>query len=111
MTTARTHENQVGPTALGAHQPRIAAPRPDDFVPVGVDADGKIVGGIASGVAEPVGEPYDPADDNIEDVKAYVEAHPGDAEAVFEAELDGKDRSGLTTWLEDFITARDEPTA
>lgn len=46
---------------------------------------------------------FNPAVHNIDEVQAYVEANPDDAEAVFAAESDGKNRSTLVTWLTDFI--------
>lgn len=49
---------------------------------------------------------FDPADHTVEDVKAYVEANPDEAELVFAAEAEGKDRSTLIAWLNDFLNSR-----
>jgi hypothetical protein len=43
---------------------------------------------------------YDPADHTVEEVKAYVEEHPDELEAVHEAEVEGKNRVTLIEWLE-----------
>lgn len=44
---------------------------------------------------------YDPGDDTVADVQAYVEANPGERQAVLAAERAGKDRSTLVAWLEE----------
>lgn len=49
---------------------------------------------------------FDPADHTVEDVKAYVEANPDEAELVFAAEAEGKDRSTLIAWLNDFLNSQ-----
>jgi hypothetical protein len=99
MTTARTHNTNVS-TVTGTPRGRIGTPRPEGYLPPAVDADGNLEGGVIG--REPVGEPFDPAEHTIDEVKDYVTAYPQDADAILEAELDGKDRSGLTSWLENF---------
>lgn len=42
---------------------------------------------------------FDPGGHNATDVKAYVEAHPDEREAVLAAEQDGKNRVTLVDWL------------
>ena len=37
------------------------------------------------------------------EVQGYVEDNPGEAQAVLDAEQEGKDRVTLTTWLSEFI--------
>lgn len=49
---------------------------------------------------------FDPADHTVEDVKAYVEANPDEAELVLAAEAEGKDRSTLIAWLNDFLNSQ-----
>lgn len=64
--------------------------------------------GIEPDVAEEVvlGEPlrpdppFDPSEHTIDEVKAHVEADPGDREAVLRAERVGKNRVTLIDWLE-----------
>lgn len=56
-----------------------------------------------TGETVPDDDGFNPAVHTIDEVKAYVEANPDDAEAVFAAESDGKNRSTLVTWLTDFI--------
>jgi hypothetical protein len=43
---------------------------------------------------------YDPGDHTIDEVKAYVEAHPDEAGEIYDAEYEGSSRSTLLTWLE-----------
>lgn len=42
---------------------------------------------------------YNPADHTIDEVKEYIEGHPGEAEAIRTAEETGKNRSTLMDWL------------
>lgn len=51
------------------------------------------------GEAQPV-EGYDPGDDVVADVQAYVEANPDQRATVFEAEKAGKNRTTLVDWLQ-----------
>lgn len=102
MTTARTHNIQVSP-ALGPHRARVATPKPENYVPPAVNADGELVGTDGLLGDTPTGEPYNPADHTIDEVKEHVTAHPEQADAILDAELDGKDRAGLTSWLTDFL--------
>ena len=44
--------------------------------------------------------PYDPGAYTVGEVQAYVSSHPDEVEAVYEAELAGKNRISLITWLE-----------
>lgn len=44
---------------------------------------------------------YDPGEDTVDDVKAYVDANPDQGAAVLQAERDGKNRSTLVGWLEE----------
>jgi hypothetical protein len=113
MTTARTHKFQVGRTA-GVARPLAPEPKADDYVPVsaeafipeegGFDPLGPIEEGFApsGGGFDPSTLDFDPADHTVDEVKAYVEEHPETADAILELELEGKDRSGLTTFLETF---------
>jgi hypothetical protein len=50
-------------------------------------------------------ESFDPGDHTVEDVKVYVEENPDSAVAILDAEVAGKDRSTLTSWLGEFIDA------
>jgi hypothetical protein len=43
---------------------------------------------------------YDPADDNVDEVKAHVEKNPDQAKAVLAAERKGENRKTLVEWLE-----------
>jgi hypothetical protein len=116
MTTARTQQHHVG--RGGAARPRVASPAPDGFTPVSAesfefDPSSAAVwpdGGEEDGDVEafdPSTLDYDPADHTVDDVKAHVEANPDQADAILELELNGKGRSGLLSWLEQF-TAGDE---
>lgn len=51
-------------------------------------------------VTPPEVEGWDPADYNIDDVKAYVEENPDERDRVLEAERTGKGRVSLIAWLE-----------
>lgn len=42
---------------------------------------------------------YDPGDDTVADVQAYVEANPDQRSTVLAAEKAGKNRSTLVDWL------------
>lgn len=44
--------------------------------------------------------PFDPAEHTVVEVEEYVEANPGERQAVLDAELAGKGRSTLVDWLE-----------
>jgi hypothetical protein len=44
---------------------------------------------------------YDPSTKKVAEVKTYVTDHPDEAEAIYAAEVDGKNRVTLVTWLED----------
>ena len=44
---------------------------------------------------------FDPGEHTVDEVKEYVESHPDELEAVYEAEYSGKGRSTLVTWLEE----------
>jgi hypothetical protein len=44
---------------------------------------------------------FDPGAATVDEVKAYVEAHPDETEAVHRAEVSGKNRSTLVAWLEE----------
>lgn len=44
--------------------------------------------------------PYDPSEHTVEDVITYVDAHPGEADAILNAELAGKARKTLIAHLE-----------
>jgi hypothetical protein len=50
---------------------------------------------------DPVDEsaPFDPSGHSIADVKTYVEAHPDETQAIYDAESEGKARSSLLDWL------------
>lgn len=111
MTTARTHNRNVG--RGGAARPRVASPKPTDFVPVSAEqfSGADLDTGSGTDLPDPVFDPaeldFDPADHNIDEVKAYVAAYPETAEAILELELNGKGRSGLLTFLDD-LTSGDE---
>jgi hypothetical protein len=51
--------------------------------------------------AEAATEVYVPGDHTVAEVQAYVTAHPDELEAVYEAEVAGKNRSTLVVWLEE----------
>jgi hypothetical protein len=42
---------------------------------------------------------YDPGDDTVADVQAYVDANPDQRAAVLKAEKAGKNRTTLVDWL------------
>jgi hypothetical protein len=49
----------------------------------------------------PVVGSYDPGEHTVAEVQQYVESHPDELEAVYDAEYNGKSRSTLVTWLEE----------
>jgi hypothetical protein len=49
------------------------------------------------------GEGYDPGEHTVSEVQTYVTENPDEAGAVYDAEVDGKARSTLLTWLEEQI--------
>lgn len=107
MSTARTHIHSVSARSLGTPPSRLAEPHPEGYVPIAVDADGNLVGGVqGEGTFEHRSAEggYDPGDHTVDDVKEYVEANPEQAEAIFDAEVDGKDRTTLTDWLSNLIS-------
>ena len=57
--------------------------------------------------ADAADEQFEPHEHTVDQVKEYVEANPAEAEAVFGAEVDGKNRSTLTAWITDFVIERD----
>jgi hypothetical protein len=188
MTTARTHENSVGPARVGpsrgAHRPRTASLSPTDEVgapdpnsnypelqintdPIisdfqsvtndgqpfnvgdldlgdgdfefdpakhnidavqefvnenpelvgevlaaeqarGDDARVTLVDWLTEYAAQAELDAYDPSADNIEEVQAFVTANPGQRDAVWASEADGKNRTTLVAWLEAFEAPSDE---
>lgn len=44
-------------------------------------------------------EKFDPGDHNIDEVKSYVDDHPDEVQAVYDAEKAGKARVSLLDWL------------
>ena len=112
MTTARTHEFNVG--RGGAARPWVAEPTPDNYTPPSAETFEGVSFGEVERVEEvgEVGEvgqafdpstlDFDPADHNVDDVKAYIEQHPEQADAVLELELEGKERSGVLSFIENF---------
>jgi len=100
MTTARTHRRNVG---RGSHRPIVAAPKPDNFVPVSAETFA-FTPDYEVEVFDPSTLDFDPADYNADDVKEFVTGRPETVDAVLELELNGKARSGLLTWLDNFNT-------
>ena len=159
MTTARTHEFNVG--RGGAARPWVAEPTPDNYTPpsaetfegvsfgeverveevgevgqvfdpstLDFDPGDYIVEDVKAhieehpeqadavlevkrveeveevGQAAPEFDPstldFDPGDYNVEDVKAHIEEHPEQADAILELELNGKERSGVLSFIENF---------
>ena len=45
---------------------------------------------------------YDPGDYTVAEVQEYVEENPTEIQAVYDAEIAGKNRVTLVTWLEEF---------
>ena len=84
MTTARTQNFNVG--RGGAARPRIAEPKPDDFTPVSAD-DFEVE---EVDVFDPSTLDFDPADHNVDEVKAYVDF--GNASPRPQMQLVNRDR-------------------
>jgi len=97
MTTARTHRRNVG--RGGAARPRVAPPKPDGFTAVSAETFGAAVA-VEAVVA--VALDFDPTNHTVEEVKTFVTDNPEQADAVLELELNGKNRSGLLSWLDNF---------
>jgi hypothetical protein len=107
MTTARTQQFHV--SRGGAARPLVTEPKPDDFTPVSAESFASVfVGDVeveeveGSAAFDPSTLDFDPADHNAEDVKAYVTEHPEQANAILELELNGKQRSGVMSFIENF---------
>ena len=64
---------------------------PHDIVDSGPPVDG------GEGSRAPAG--YDPGEHTIREVKAHVDANPGDLETIITSEENGQARSTLLTWL------------
>ena len=52
---------------------------------------------------------YDPGAYTVDEVKQYVTENPDEAEAVYEAEKAGKNRTSLTSWMEEQSAAAQSP--
>ena len=53
--------------------------------------------------ASDVGVGYDPAAHTVDEVKEFVTEHPDEARAMYDAEVAGKNRATLISWLEENI--------
>ena len=51
----------------------------------------------------PITEPYDPGAHTVAEVESYADAHPDEVEEIYEAEVAGKNRTTLVTYLEALI--------
>jgi len=98
MTTARTHRRNVG---RGSHRPVPAAPKPESYVPVSAEAFYGSMSAPSFGIED---FDYDPAEHTTDEVKEFVSANRKSVDAILELELEGKARSGLLTWLDNFDT-------
>lgn len=56
----------------------------------------------AAAASEGADADYDPGDHTVDEVKAYVAEHPEDLEGVLAAELNGKQRQSLLSFLDEF---------
>jgi hypothetical protein len=117
MTTARTQRFHV--SRGGAARPVVAEPKPDDFTPVSAETFSTATFGTGfaveaveevegSAAFDPSTLDYDPADHTVDEVKAYVTENPEQADAILELELNGKGRSGLLSWLDNFNTENED---
>lgn len=102
MSTARTHEVNVGARPLGVARPLEASEKPEDFTPVSAET---FVDEVAF---QPVAEEFDPstldfdpADHTVDEVKDYLKEHPEQTDAVLELEEEGKARTSLLSLAED----------
>ena len=88
----------AGPPAGGTYTiitaPTAGVPR---SLPKGGGED-EITQEVAITEEVPVG--YDPAAHTVGEVQEYVSEHPDQLEEMYEAEVAGKNRSSLVTWLE-----------
>jgi len=71
----------------------------DEDAPEYVEEEG--IAGIDLGTTYPTSDEdgFDPSAHTIADVKAYVEAHPDETQAIYDAESEGKARTSLLDWL------------
>lgn len=61
---------------------------------------------VEEGDGEPPPEDaYDPFDHTVAEVQDYVNEHPDEAQAIYDSEVNGKNRVTLVEWLEDLLTA------
>jgi hypothetical protein len=105
MTTARTHQHYV--TRGGAARPRVAEQTPDDFTAVSAETFAvESVGEVEA--FDPSALDFDPADYTVEEVKEYVAANPQTADAILELESNGKGRSGLLSFLDNFTPENED---
>lgn len=102
MTTARTHNRNV--RSGGVARPLAPEPKPDDYTPVSAETFLADMTPVVEGEVpfDPSTLDYDPADHNVEEVEEFVTANPETVDAVLELELNGKGRSTLLSWLDNF---------
>jgi hypothetical protein len=88
----------------------VAEPTSDDFTPVSAEsfaADVEVFDGDVE-VLDPSTLDFDPADHTVEEVKEYVAANPQTADAILELELNGKERSGLLSFLDNYTPENED---
>lgn len=107
MSTARTHIRNVGrgngaTQMTGAARPVVAEPTPDDFAPVSAETFSTSAEAGGDEQIDPATFDFDPGEHSVSQVKRYVEDNPETVEAVAELEQNGKARSGLLAFLENF---------
>ena len=61
--------------------------------------DGDPVGVVDPGPDPQTSGAFDPGEHTVADVQAYVDANPDQAQAVYDAESEGKQRTTLLEWL------------
>jgi hypothetical protein len=104
MSTARTHITNVGARPLGVARPLEGTPKPDDFAPVSAETfleEGTGFATIEGDQADSADPDFDPADHTVDEVKAYIEEHPEQTDAILELEEEGKARVSLLSLAEE----------
>jgi hypothetical protein len=83
-------------------RPLEGTPKPDDYTPVSAET---FVDEVAFQPTveefDPADLDFDPADHTVDEVKAYIEEHPEQTDAILELEEEGKARVGLLSLAEE----------
>lgn len=82
----------------------------DPGQPTGVDPDAVVVAEAWQNDQSDVDEEieFNPSEHSVADVKTFVQDNPDTASDVMDAEYNGRNRSTLVKWLEDFVNSQSD---